>query len=273
MATGRRVLVVSHGEPALAVLRNQLPEGVRDLAISITATEREGFKQLETAVRLLQSVVESIKPSEQSRLIRDLEASVVGLRTRLEEVDKEIERFALLQLAPTEWRAARGACKTECLLGRAIQVVRGSPGAVRAGCGLSDDEISALRAARVTLGSRLEHLDAVLPSVEDLPDGEVIARLHEDLVRSERFAEAAGRQAGNPHRFGGCHRAGLELPKPLRPCSVFRRSPRHPWLEPVAHELVSEARRAGSTAPAVCGRRKADCRGAQALPGPAGGTA
>ena len=42
MATGRRVLVASHGEPALAVLPDQLPEGVRDLAISITATEREG---------------------------------------------------------------------------------------------------------------------------------------------------------------------------------------------------------------------------------------
>jgi hypothetical protein len=46
LATGRRVLVVSHAEPALAVLRAQLPESVRDLAISITATEREGFKQL-----------------------------------------------------------------------------------------------------------------------------------------------------------------------------------------------------------------------------------
>lgn len=63
MATGRRVLVVSHGEPALAVLRAQLPSGVRDLAISVTATEREGFRQLETAVRFLQSVAEGIKPN------------------------------------------------------------------------------------------------------------------------------------------------------------------------------------------------------------------
>jgi hypothetical protein len=46
MATGRRVLVVSHGEPALAVLRDQLPDSVRDLAISITTTEREGLRPL-----------------------------------------------------------------------------------------------------------------------------------------------------------------------------------------------------------------------------------
>ena len=36
LATGRRVLVVSHGETALRVIQEQLPEGVRDLAISVT---------------------------------------------------------------------------------------------------------------------------------------------------------------------------------------------------------------------------------------------
>jgi superfamily II DNA or RNA helicase len=43
LATGRRVLVVSHGETALRVIREQLPEGVRDLSISITTSEREGL--------------------------------------------------------------------------------------------------------------------------------------------------------------------------------------------------------------------------------------
>lgn len=61
LAIGRRVLVVSHGEAALAVLRNHLPEEVRDLAISITTSEKEGFKQLEGAVRLLQSIAQGIQ--------------------------------------------------------------------------------------------------------------------------------------------------------------------------------------------------------------------
>lgn len=98
MATGRRVLVVSHGEPALAVLRQQLPEEVRDLAISITTSEREGFKQVETAVRLLQSIVEALKPSEQTRLIRDIERSIIEMRRRLALVDLEIERIAQAHL-------------------------------------------------------------------------------------------------------------------------------------------------------------------------------
>src|SRR6202521_2533211 len=38
LATGRRVLVVSHGETALRVIREQLPDGVRDLAISVTTS-------------------------------------------------------------------------------------------------------------------------------------------------------------------------------------------------------------------------------------------
>jgi len=42
LATGRRVLVVSHGETALRVIQDQLPEGVRDLAISVTTSERKG---------------------------------------------------------------------------------------------------------------------------------------------------------------------------------------------------------------------------------------
>src|SRR5262249_56446692 len=75
MATGRRVLVVSHGEPALAVLRQQLPESVRDPAISLTTSEREGFRQLETAGRLLQSIVESLQPADQARGIAHLERS------------------------------------------------------------------------------------------------------------------------------------------------------------------------------------------------------
>ena len=101
MATGRRVLVVSHGEPALAVLRDQLPEGVRDLAISITATEREGFRQLEAGLRLLQAILSELKPGEQRRVIRDLEATIVGERARLAAIDREIEGHALAQLSPS----------------------------------------------------------------------------------------------------------------------------------------------------------------------------
>ena len=43
MATGQRVLVVSRGEAALAVLKDQLPLEVQPLAISVLSNERQGL--------------------------------------------------------------------------------------------------------------------------------------------------------------------------------------------------------------------------------------
>jgi len=47
LATGRTVLVTSKGEPALDVLREQIPEELRNLTISLLTNERLGLKQLE----------------------------------------------------------------------------------------------------------------------------------------------------------------------------------------------------------------------------------
>jgi hypothetical protein len=49
LATGRRVLVVSHGKTALRVIQEQLPEGVRDLAISVTCSAQADEALLRSA--------------------------------------------------------------------------------------------------------------------------------------------------------------------------------------------------------------------------------
>ncbi|HKH95206.1 MAG TPA: AAA domain-containing protein, partial [Beijerinckiaceae bacterium] len=177
MATGRRVLVVSHGEPALAVLRNQLPEGVRDLAISVTATERDGLRQLETAVRLLQSIVEGMRPREQLARIRDAEAMVVRLRARLAAIDAELAQIAKRQLEPT---LASGKRAAELAAEVASKRTRFAwfpdrPRTFMAESGVAEAEVERLRALRARLGSRVEHGEAVLPAVSDLPDGAAIA--------------------------------------------------------------------------------------------------
>jgi hypothetical protein len=91
------VLVVSHGEAALSVLRDKLPDKVRDLAISITTSEKEELKQLEGAVRLLQSIVQSLQPGEQARLIQDIERAILGMRERLAVIDSQIDEAARLR--------------------------------------------------------------------------------------------------------------------------------------------------------------------------------
>jgi hypothetical protein len=57
--------VVSHGETALSVIRDQLPEGVRDLTISVTTSEREGLKQVEKAIGLMLGIVNVVDGNHQ----------------------------------------------------------------------------------------------------------------------------------------------------------------------------------------------------------------
>jgi hypothetical protein len=57
LSTGRRVLVTSKSEGALAVLRGQIPPGIRELSISLLTSEREGLRQLEATVSILTSSI------------------------------------------------------------------------------------------------------------------------------------------------------------------------------------------------------------------------
>lgn len=194
LATGRRVLVVSHGEAALAVLRDKLPEGVRDLAISITTSEKEGLKQLEGAVRVLESVVQSIRPTDQARLISEIEQSIVHKRNRLAVIDAEIKNIAHDQLSEVE-----GAGLTPADLAKRIVDTQAEcewfpdrPPTFASRSGLSKERIAALRRARATLGKRIEYLEEMLPSVEDLPTEHTLAALHQDLVRAAELSALSG---------------------------------------------------------------------------------
>ena len=62
MATGQRVVVVPAAKPLSSVLKNQLPAEVQPLAISVLSSEREGLRQVESAIREIQGVVEGSQP-------------------------------------------------------------------------------------------------------------------------------------------------------------------------------------------------------------------
>jgi hypothetical protein len=173
LATGRRVLVVSHGEAALSVLRDKLPKEVRDLAISITTSEREGLKQLEGAIRLLQSIVQTLQPGEQIRLIRDIEHSIIGMRQRVAAIDAEIESAATAQLSEVKCRGVVPAQLAKAVVAsRALcSWFTDRPAKFLSETSLSEEDLDTLRGARLALGKRLEYIDADLPSVSDLPSG------------------------------------------------------------------------------------------------------
>jgi very-short-patch-repair endonuclease/transcription elongation GreA/GreB family factor len=190
LATGRRVLVVSHGEAPLSVLRDKLPDEVRDLAISITTSEKEGLKQLEGAVRLLQSIVQSLRPGEQARLIQDIERGILRMRQRLAAIDSQIDEAARAQLSEIEGRGIRAAelAKIAVAARATCDWLTDRPCCFLTESGLTEEDMDRLRRGRLALGKRIEHLNAVLPSVSDLPTGQALASIHGDLVRASEFA-------------------------------------------------------------------------------------
>jgi hypothetical protein len=101
LATGRRVLVVSHGETALRVIRDQLPDGVRDLTISVATSEREGLKQVEKAIGLMLGIVNTVgaNPQRQHALIMTLQADIVRYRKKLADIDAKIAAIATTHLS------------------------------------------------------------------------------------------------------------------------------------------------------------------------------
>jgi transcription elongation GreA/GreB family factor len=196
LATGRRVLVVSHGETALRVIQDQLPEGVRDLAISVTTSEREGMKQVEKAIGLMLGVVNTIDMNRprQVKIIRDLESKIVANKSHLAEIDVRLAKIATQHLSPIPG-------STELPFEAAKRVIEDKarytwfvdrPMRPFSDAGIELAEIDALFAARRTVKGDLKYLGERFPSPANLPDPETVRAWHLDLIAAQDLtAESA----------------------------------------------------------------------------------
>ena len=191
MATGERVLVVSRGEAALAVLKDQLPKEVQPLAIAVLSNERQGLRQLERAIREIEGVVEGTSPEKRGSAIRRLEAEIDGLRKRIAAIDQELDAIATPHLSKI---GPRGETAVE--LAHRVVAERDTfawftdrPRNFAAETALSDQDIAALADARRRAGEFLDHLYVDLPAAANLPSVDVVRRWHEDLVRASQLRE------------------------------------------------------------------------------------
>jgi len=188
LALGKKVLVTSMKDPALAVLQEKLPEDIRPLAISLLTSEADGLRQFEFAIDKIAAQVSSIDRVAYGREIEQLDDEIDRLHSKLALTDLRIREWAsknlsALSIDGIELEPLDAAQQVVALAGAAdwFDDVIGIDACYRPQ--FSDQEIISLREARRTLGADLAYLNSVLPALAALPAAAEIQQAHQDLAK------------------------------------------------------------------------------------------
>ena len=188
LANGRRVLVTSMRDPALAVLRDQLPEAIRPLALSLLAAEQDGANQFEHSIQKIASEVQSLDALALSRDIARLEQTIDAFHGRLKRIDTDLGRWAKLNLSRIELRDESidpqdAAAEVLQNKGRFEWIADTLGVGPQYEPRFSSDDIARLREARRQLGGEIDYAGNVLPMRADFPDTLQLVRAHDELQR------------------------------------------------------------------------------------------
>lgn len=192
LATGRRVLVTSRGEPALEVLQSKIPEEVRDLTVALLTSDREGVRQFQGSIEAIQHQVSQINPEEMRGQISILQQAIDRAHSELSTIDRRVDEIAIDQLS--EIKVDGAPLRAQNL---AELVVRGQDDYAWFDDALSltpeqappfsEEEAGALRECRRKLGVDLVYAPASIPSADDLPSPADIAELHNVLSQMSKL--------------------------------------------------------------------------------------
>ncbi len=192
LAQGKRVLVTSMKDPALAVLQEQLPAEIRPLAISLLSSEQNGMKQFEHAIRKIASEVQGLDRVATAREIRHLESTIDELHRTLAVIDTRIAEWATKNL--TMIRLGTDEIEPQEAARRVIdhrEEFEWIPDALGIESEFeprfSDADIARLRDARRVLGNDIDYLNTSIPQLVEFPLFEVILKVHRDLSQFERL--------------------------------------------------------------------------------------
>ncbi len=192
LATGRRVLVTSRGEPALQVLQSKIPEEVRALTVALMASDREGVRQFQASIETIQHQVSQLNPEQTRHDIATLESAIDRAHHELVSIDTRIDEIAIAQLSEIEIDGiAMRAQKLAELVTSGLEQhgwfddeITLSPENVPP---LTEEEAGKLRDARRKVGQDLVYVTANYPSADSLPTTVAIAELHETLSSIRRI--------------------------------------------------------------------------------------
>lgn len=188
LANGKRVLVTSMKDPALAVLQEKLPPEIRPLAISLLTSEADGMKQFEYAISKIASEVQRIDRAALAREIVQIEQHIDALHGRMSIIDHRVNEWAAKNLSRIELDGEQIEPQDA-----AHEVVEGAghfewiPDTLGVepefAPKFADSDVIRLREARRILGQDIDYLDASLPQLVEFPESRSLLEAHQDLSR------------------------------------------------------------------------------------------
>ena len=185
-ALGKRVLVTSMKDPALAVLRDKLPEEIRPLAISLLTNEQDGMKQFEYAISKIASEIQTIDRITYKKEIDCLEQTIDSLHAQLSGIDRNISNWAKKNLEPIvideiEYSPVKAA--QEVVSGEGHYEWLEDEIGLEEKPLFNNADISRLREARQAVSKDIDYLGVNFPEISSFPQSIELVRTHQDLSR------------------------------------------------------------------------------------------
>lgn len=248
LAHGRRVLVTSMKEPALAVLRDKLPPEIQPLALAMLASDTDGLLALEQAVQHIASQVQGLDPVAESADCARLEEEIDALQAHLTRLDEEAAAVAARQLAPVvlgdETLDPLDAATDVATAAQAVGWLPDTLGVdARFAPRFDDDDLAQLFAARARLGDDVRHAGHPLTPPDALPGPEALLDAHRRLVRlAQLSAESRATDTPilaqvTPHTFDDLNEA-VHLVETVRGLRNELASGAPDWVAPAAAQLL-----------------------------------
>jgi very-short-patch-repair endonuclease len=194
LANGRRILVTSMRDPALAVLRDQLPAAIRPMVISLLASEQEGIQQFERCIEKIATEVQDLNRDVLAKEIERLETNIDAMQGKLTRLDRDLSRWAKLNLSRIDLHGKSidpqdAAREVAANIGRFEWI----PDALGIGPQyepqFDEEDIDRLRQARAQLGPDIEYVGCRLPVPNELPAAIELVKVHDQLLRFARLNE------------------------------------------------------------------------------------
>lgn len=205
LASGKRILVTSKGEPALKVLQQKIPEAIRPLTVALLSGDKEGMRQFQAAIEAIIHTLTHLNPALEQERIATCRTALDRAHEEMARIDTRIDEIAHAQLADIEVDGV--AMRAQKM---ADLVVHG-----REQFGWFDDELSLapehappfpdeqgmrLRDIRRRLGADLVYCQARIPAAGSLPPAAEVGQLHRTLQAMREIERDEARGALLPLR-------------------------------------------------------------------------